>query len=389
MIRVILLACVIYAVEFPAFSQNGQGLAGRTVDSLPYLKYSQGEERLGGAKMTYLDTGILVRVVDSIPDFYLVQLSKQHSAWLPKLNFRKDSLHRFMPFYLSGDWKVFGDEKFDYVSILLSEKLPYRSIQQLNPSRIVVDLFGVASNTNWINQLSSATEIKNAYYEQIGDDVMRVIIDLVHDQHWGHRIYYEGNKLVIRVSRQPADLSLSKLKVAIDAGHGGDNIGARGVVTGIKEKDYTLRIAKELEKAFTEEGATVIMTRTIDTMLTMKARTLMLREAMPDLLISIHFNSSDLRADKGVSTYYRYIGFRPLTQAVLKRMLELGLPEYGNVGSFNFTLSGPTEYPSCLLEVAFLSNPDEEKRIRYTEFHRQVASKVVAGVRDWLESLKP
>lgn len=116
----------------------------------------------------------------------------------------------------------------------------------------------------------------------------------------------------------------------------------------------------------------------------MVERTLMLKEQSPDLLISIHLNSSGKDSIKGASTYYRYIGFRPLTQSVLKRILELGLAEFGNVGSFNFSLSGPTDYPNCLVEVAFLSNKADEKRIRDPKFHKLVAAKIVAGIKDWL-----
>jgi N-acetylmuramoyl-L-alanine amidase len=49
-------------------------------------------------------------------------------------------------------------------------------------------------------------------------------------------------------------------------------------------------------------------------------------------------------------------------------MQDLGLKEYGNVGSFNFGLSGPTDYPNCLIEIAFLSNKEDEKRIRNPYF---------------------
>jgi N-acetylmuramoyl-L-alanine amidase len=69
-------------------------------------------------------------------------------------------------------------------------------------------------------------------------------------------------------------------------------------------------------------------------------------------------------------------------------MQELGLTEYGNVGSFNFSLSGPVEYPNCLVEIAFLSNKEDEKRILNPEFHKQVAEKIVAGIKDWLKSLQ-
>jgi len=117
-------------------------------------------------------------------------------------------------------------------------------------------------------------------------------------------------------------------------------------------------------------------------------RTLMLRKVDPDILISIHLNDAESDTVKGVSTYYRYIGFRPLSQAILKRMQELKLKEWGNVGAFNFSLNGPTEYPNCLVEVAFLSNREDEKKILDPKFHKLVAQKIYLGIGDWLKSLK-
>jgi N-acetylmuramoyl-L-alanine amidase len=384
MIRFLFFCLLAYSLKTTAQSPKSGFFYGRTTGQLPYLEYGLGDDRLGGAKMCYLDTAVMIKVVDSLGDDYKIALSKLHTAWLPKSNFTTDSLLQVRPWYLTNSWKVFGDEKYDYVTVLLDERLPYRSIQQINPSRIVIDIFGVTSNTNWITQLASAREIKNAYYEQTEDDVFRVIIELKHSQHWGYRLYYEEKKLIIRVNRQPDVLNLSKMKIAVDAGHGGENMGAGGISGVITEKDYTLKIAKELEKALKKEKAKVYMTREKDTTLSMIERTMMIKEQSPDLLISIHLNSAGRDSVKGTSTYYRYIGFRPLTQAILKRMLELGLKEYGNIGSFNFSLSGPTDYPNCLVEVAFLSNKEDEKRIKNPQFHKQVAAKIVLGIKDWL-----
>lgn len=363
---------------------------GETTGPLPYLDYGLGEDRLGGAKMTYLDTNVVVKVVDSVRDLYKIELSRNHFAYLPKINFKRDSSLKIQPYHLTDNWKVYGDDKYDYVEISLDERLPYRSIQRIDPATIVIDIFGATSNTNWITQLSTAKEIKNTWYEQPENDVFRVFIELKHNQHWGYSIYYDEKKLVIRVKRQPPVLALNKLKIAVDAGHGGDNIGASGVKSKIKEKNYTLKIAEELEKALLKEGATVFMTRRKDTTLSMVERTDMLRKEDPNFLISIHLNSAahDNDTVRGVSTYYRYIGFRPLTQFILKRMEELGLKEYGNVGNFNFSLSGPTEFPNCLVEVAFLSNRLDEKRILDPKFRKAVATKIVAGIKDWLNSLK-
>ena len=65
-----------------------------------------------------------------------------------------------------------------------------------------------------------------------------------------------------------------------------------GATSGIAEKDYTLKIAKEVEKYFNAQKIKTFMTRTHDTNLTMTDRTLMLRKQDPDILVSIHLNSA-------------------------------------------------------------------------------------------------
>jgi N-acetylmuramoyl-L-alanine amidase len=386
MIRLVITASLFFALKaYPQQPVNVQ-LLGRTTGAFPYLEYGLGTDRLGGAKMTFLDTGVAIRVIDSTVVNYKVQLSNQHFAYLPKANYKKDSSLQVRPYYLTGSFLVNGDDKYDYVAISLDEKLPYRSMQLINPSKLVVDIFGATSNTNWITQRASAREVKNVYHEQIEDDVFRVVIELNHAQHWGYSIYYQGNRLVIKVKRQPADLSVSKMKIAVDAGHGGDNSGAKGITSGILEKQYTLKIAKEVEKILKQAGATVFMTRREDISLGMNERVEKLKKEDPDFLISIHLNSSVKDSVKGVSTYYRYIGFRPLTQYIQKAMLEMGMNDFGNVGSFNFTLSGPTDYPNCLLEVAFLSNKEDEALILDPEFHKAVATQVLCGIQEWLKA---
>lgn len=359
----------------------------RTNDSLPFLNYGLGKDRLGGAKMTFLDSNIVLKVVDSADDNYKVQLSELHSAYIQKRNVHKTEAINYRQ-HLTDSWSVYGDSLFDYVTVKLDEKLPYRSVMEIHPSKIVVDIFGAVSNTNWITQLSTVKEIKNAWYEQPEDDVMRVIIELKHQQNWGYRIYYaENNRLTIRVRRQPKLLDISHLKIAIDAGHGGENTGASGSTSHILEKDYTLLFAKELSRQLIKKKVNVVMTRVKDTTLSMFERIKFLDQQNPDLLISIHLNSASNDSISGVSTYYRYIGFRPLSQAILKSMLTLGLNEFGNVGSFNFSLSGPTDYPNCLVEVAFLSNKADEKKILNPKFRQQVATKIIAGIQSFLKNL--
>jgi N-acetylmuramoyl-L-alanine amidase len=363
-------------------------IAGITQGPLPYLKYGPGIDRLGGAKMTYLDTAIVLQVADSLQEDYIVRLNRNHHAFIPKENVKLRADLTKKTYSLTSSWGVYGDEKKDYVTIGLEERLPYQSMQLIDPSRIVVDIYGATGNTNWITQLKSAREVTNVYHEQLEDNLFRVTIQLKHRQNWGYSIYYKNNTLVVRINRPPEKLYLSRLKIAIDAGHGGSNTGARGIKTGIEEKKRNLEIAKYLEKEFRRKGAEVFLTRTEDTDLSMLERTLLLREAKPDLLISIHHNASSNLNAKGTSTYYRYLGFKPLSVAIQERMLDLGLNDFGNIGSFNFSLNGPTEYPNCLVEVAFLSNEADEKRINDPRFRKEAAEKIRKGVTDWIRSAR-
>ena len=382
---IVLVNSALFAQEVPSFRW------AKTTGRLPFLEFGPGDDRLGGAKMTYLDSLVLLKVVDSLNGDYIVQLSHNHRAFISRENITWVNGRQGQTYSLSGSFKVYGDDQYDYVNINLQEKLPYKSMMQISPSLIVLDIFGATSNTNWVTQLNTAKEIRNTWYEQTEDDVLRVFIELKHQQHWGHRVYYDttGNRLIVKVKHPPTVKDIRKLHIAIDAGHGGANSGATGLNSKVLEKDYTLLMAKELEKQLRKAGnKNIYMTRTTDTTLDMPERILALREQAPDILISIHLNSSSKDSIQGTSTYYRYIGFRPLSQAILSRMLELNLKEYGNIGHFNFALSGPTEYPNSLVEVAFLSNAADEKRIIDPKFHKLVAKKIIEGTKDWLKNVK-
>ena len=359
-----------------------------TKGRLAHLEYGLGDDRLGGAKVGYIDSNIVLKIVGKVGTHFKVQLSKTRTAYIPDELVTLMPKGIFTPESLTAKMNISGDDKYDYVKLGLFARLPYQSFQLTDPSTIVVDIFGATNNTNWITQLETAKEIKKVDYEQVDDDIFRIIITLKHPQHWGHLVYYNGNTLVIRVKRQPENLALKNLIIGVDAGHGGTNNGGVGA-TGIYEKEITLALSLKLQKALEKEGAKVIMTRTREQTFDNKERILFYRDSLPDLLLSIHLNSADdpFRSS-GTSTYYRYIGFRNLSLDIYKHMLQLGLKDYGNTGSFNFMLNSPTEYPNALIETLFLSNLEEEEKILDENFQQQMVDKIVLGVKEFLEGCK-
>lgn len=363
---------------------------GRTTGDLPYIEYSDGVVRLGADKMGFLDTAIRMVVVDSVGDRYKVKLSQNWDCYIPKYFVRRGFAEAPLGEgkFLSGSWHLSAKDNYDVLTVSLPDRLPYRSYQLTEPNKIVVDVFGVSSNTTWITQLRQAKIVKSVYREQVEKDVFRIHIELKGRQNWGYSVGYSNKSLRIAVKHAPQKKGIKNLFIAIDAGHGGT---AKGAVSrnGTEEKVYTLKFAKELESYLKKKGVkNVYLTRTDDVDIATTKRVLMLREVKPDLLISLHLNASSRPEVKGVSTYYHHNGSRKVSQHILDEMLKLGLNEFGLIGNFNFLLNSPTEYPNSLVEIAFLSNEEDEKRILDEKFHKQTAERIYRGIVRWLKEVQ-
>jgi len=360
---------------------------GVLVGDRPYLNHGLGTNRLGGAKLAFLEKDIKICINGMIGDQYRVKLNDNHEAWIPKNQVKLLPLGTFPPKSLTDSWAVYGGSKYDKIIVRLNEKLPFSTRQEVNPTRIIIDIYGATSNSNWITQHLSAKGIKNLYYEQAEKDLFRIIIEPTARQVWGYEIGYKNTSLEIKVKKQPSDLRISKLSFVIDAGHGGKNRGALGA-TGLLEKDVTLDIAKRIEKLLKKKGAKVKKTRTKDVYIKNPERLKKIKLYDADILISVHANSigyaSNPKKVSGTATFYKHIAFRPLSIAIYKRMLELDLKPFGNVGNFNFTLNSPTEILNVLVETAFMSNPNDEIKLMNSKFKDKIAEKIVQGVQDFL-----
>ncbi|MFZ4619666.1 MAG: N-acetylmuramoyl-L-alanine amidase family protein, partial [Bacteroidota bacterium] len=315
----------------------------------PFLNAGLGTDRLGGAKLGFLTEGVRLVVSGKVGSQYRVKLSNAMEGWLPQDYAQLLPANTSLPYTLTGSIVTSGTDTEDIVRIGLGQKVPYTSEQLMDPMALVVNIYGATSNTNWITHNLSAAGIQQVKATQVGEQQFQVTIYLKQTQHWGYDIGYEGTTMRVRIRRAPvvSDTTkpLSKLLIAIDAGHGIGSEGAKGS-TGTIEKNFTLAIAKELNAQLTAKGIRTIMTRETDSNVTMTDRADKVINANVNLFVSIHCNSigetSDAEQVKGTSTYYRYPGFKPLADIMYKKMLSLGLAEWGVTGNFNFSLSGPT-----------------------------------------------
>ena len=360
----------------------------KTVGALPYLKESLGVDRLGSPRIGYIDTGIILKVIGTIADNYKIALNNNNTAYIDKA-FTKTINNGALALSAINTLRCYGDNKYDYLAIGLQQKQPYKSQQVTNANGNVleVDIYGAYNSNTWASKITTAKEITAFSYEQLAADHYKIRLQLKSKLFWGHSIYYKGNQLVIQVRRKPAIVNIANLIIGIDAGHGGNNLGAKGIA-GNLEKNITVAITNKLIAKLKSKGITIITTRTSDIDVKNDDRLKLFLTTMPHLVISVHCNSAGgnpLRIS-GTSTYYKYSGFAGLSEAIYNNMLTLGLKEFGHVGNFNFILNSTTNWPNALVETAFISNPEDEEKLMDADFQNKIADEIINGIIKWLKA---
>jgi N-acetylmuramoyl-L-alanine amidase len=364
-------------------------LVGVTQGERPALNNGPGKDRLGGARLGFLEPDIPLTITGKAKGQYRVDLADEGEAWIEEQEIRLLPAGTVPTESYTGSVIASGDSTGDVVTLALDRRLPWSSSQGKDPARIFIDVYGAVLNTNWINHTGTAREVTGVAIWQAAPRVIRIEIELAHRQIWGYTVAYGGTTLTIRVRRPPVRSDLEGLTVAVDAGHGGSNEGAIGS-TGMKEKIINLAVSHHLRDVLTQRGASVIMTRIDDSFSHTSERLTRVLASNADILVSIHGNSIGMSGDpeaiRGVSTYYRHPCYRALAGTVLEELADAGLPSFGCVGNFNFLLNAPTDLPTVLVEQAFLSHPADEILLLDDGFRREIAEKIADGIERFVEA---
>jgi N-acetylmuramoyl-L-alanine amidase len=244
--------------------------------------------------------------------------------------------------------------------------------------------------------------------------------------------FYRGTPAATPV---PASRPSGPETVVIDPGHGGHDPGATGA-RGLQEKELTLDVANRLAAILqAEHGVKAILTRSRDTFLTLRERTAFANRQRADLFVSIHVNAARGATASGTETYFlsseatdnaaraaaafenRVIeiesGPRTATRDVLRSILwdltqsefqqassrlaeqlqdslerALRLPNRG-VKQAPFYVLGGAAMPAVLVEIGFISNPQEEERLTDEGYRDRIARALSAGVAAYKQRSAP
>lgn len=232
-------------------------------------------------------------------------------------------------------------------------------------------------------------------------------------------------------SNNPATNKLGRqIVIAIDAGHGGEDPGARGA-NGSREKDVTLAIAKKLkEKIDAEPNMRAVLTRDGDFFIPLHGRVVKARNMQADLFLSIHADAFTNPAARGSSVFAlsergatsagaRYLAKKEnesdliggvslddkdpvlaktlldLSQtATINDSLKLGKAVLGQIGDINtlhakrveqaaFAVLKSPDIPSILIETAFISNPEEERKLNDDAYQDKLVISILTGIKKY------
>lgn len=242
----------------------------------------------------------------------------------------------------------------------------------------------------------------------------------------------EPSPVVEKKSKPARRTVISKIRrVVVDPGHGGHDPGAVGP-SGIQEKDVVLAIGLKLRALLKEElGLDVVMTRSTDVFIPLEERTAIANKVNADLFLSVHANAAPNRSAAGIETYYLNLAKTDkvaqlaakengtslekvsVLQAILfdlmanyklndsahladevqKSLYKKIRARYSDVKNLGvkqgpfYVLVGAT-MPSILVESAFLSNAQEESRLKESSYQEMAAEGILEGVRSYISSLK-
>jgi len=196
--------------------------------------------------------------------------------------------------------------------------------------------------------------------------------------------YAKDEPRVHPAGKEPQDVT-----IVVDPGHGGPKDTGAVSPHGFFEKEANLLLAREVERALTNLGYRVVMTRMEDKALILSERP---REACnmgADAFVSIHHNATTCNKDPRTVRYtavYKWndIGER-LAAAISRRVgetLDGDIPNNG-VMHANFAVTRNPEVPSCLVEADFITTPEGEEAIWDYRRRRRIAEAIAAGIDDW------
>ncbi|WP_194174761.1 N-acetylmuramoyl-L-alanine amidase [Desulfofundulus thermobenzoicus] len=290
---------------------------------------------------------------------------------------------------------VTTEGKYTRVKAMAEGAMDYHVFRLSSPDRLVVDLTGVRPGEH----LSSPVTVNSAAVQQLrvgwfgrSPNITRLVFEVKGPVRYRATMSADRKTLELQLFIPDAGDVLRDTLIAVDAGHGGEDPGAIG--NGLQEKDITLKLARRLADMLSAKGARPLLTRSDDSTVGLYDRPQMANQAGADLFVSIHINANTDASVRGTATYIlspagggdpaRREESRKLAEKIQANLVKnLGLEDDG-VREANFAVLRESTMPAVLVEVAFISNPQEAALLNQESFREKACQAIFQGIVDYL-----
>jgi len=213
----------------------------------------------------------------------------------------------------------------------------------------------------------------------------------------GAEVVTQGQTVLIQLLKpNVGDGRLVGKVIVVDAGHGGHDSGA--TAASVKEKDFNLILAHLLSERLTEQGATVIMTRTTDVFIPLTTRADIANNSHADFFISCHINHTGDAGNMSGGITFHHMGkpiSRVLAECIQQQIASVsGIPSLGVwsdakiYSTIGFSVLRNIKMPGVLIEFGFINNAHDRKTMATSEFQDSVTKAVVRGLKVYLGDAK-
>ena len=215
----------------------------------------------------------------------------------------------------------------------------------------------------------------------------------IHFEKKPYRLVIDIDKSAIVNDDDKSNDGFASGSIVIDAGHGGGDTGAVGP-HGVTEKEVTLAVALKVQQLLQSSGANVVMTRTTDRDVSwagspngqeLQAR---VDKTPPGaaVFVSIHCNAFSNSVTQGMETYYYWNSAegRRLAALLNEELENFGGRFNRGVKGANFYVLKHTSIPASLVELAFITNPEEEYLLADDNYQQQLAIAITRGIKRYL-----
>ncbi|HOT96893.1 MAG TPA: N-acetylmuramoyl-L-alanine amidase [bacterium] len=346
------------------------------------LNQSLGSVRLGPPVIAELPQGVVLTSSGRIGESWRIRLDDHDEGYIASEDVESLPEPALAPFYYLTTLSAAPGSGADVITIPWLQPVPFALFPDPAANALHIRLYGVRSASTWITHRENLRMADHLTWEQRAPETYEITVHLQRPQLWGYTLRPTGAALELRLKYPPA----ATLKVAIEAGHGGSNLGAVGL-SGLEEKEVNLDVARRLEQLCRAAGMQVVQVREADLDMSLAEKKSKIEASDADLLVCIHANSGGTAngylGANGTSTYYNNPFWGGFARMVYRRLLELPLQEFGCVGSFNYRIIRMTSRPAILVELAFMSHAEDEEKLFAAEFRQQLAEKILAGIGDF------